>query len=432
MFFWPLMLYYAEILKYFIGLKLIFTTKIKRIWMLLIGWFIYGVIIITHPIIVEDIYLLVYLWAGIISLFMIEGKVRIRVFRILSLFCIATCLDELSGIIFGYIFGKNIYSAGLESALESLVTIGIFCILYLFKIKAEDIRNIGKFNYAKKAAILSVICSGLCLACTIGGLLYAQKYIHDSQTEFYLDIAGIIAYICVIILVTFLLYMKSANEKMEQLIETEEELKQMRENYYLALLEKEECTRQYRHDMNNHLLCLKEFAIKESASNTKVYIEKMQEKLSIIQKKCYITGNDILDILLNYYLMQVKNTQISVKGKCICKPEINDLDFCTIFSNLIQNAVEETERQCGRMKYIDINIKQGQIYLVIEIKNSSDLIIKEGQMLFKTKKMDRQNHGIGLRNVQESVNKNRGIFEMGGDGNTVSVKVTLKNNHSQS
>ncbi|MEF9839372.1 MAG: GHKL domain-containing protein, partial [Lachnospiraceae bacterium] len=160
--------------------------------------------------------------------------------------------------------------------------------------------------------------------------------------------------------------------------------------------------------------------------------EKMQEKLSIIQKKCYITGNDILDILLNYYLMQVKNTQISVKGKCICKPEINDLDFCTIFSNLIQNAVEETERQCGRMKYIDINIKQGQIYLVIEIKNSSDLIIKEGQMLFKTKKMDRQNHGIGLRNVQESVNKNRGIFEMGGDGNTVSVKVTLKNNHSQS
>ncbi|MDE6982211.1 MAG: ATP-binding protein, partial [Lachnospiraceae bacterium] len=44
----------------------------------------------------------------------------------------------------------------------------------------------------------------------------------------------------------------------------------------------------------------------------------------------------------------------------------------------------------------------------------------------KTRKKDRENHGLGLINVRETVKKNGWSFELTGDGKVVTARVTLR------
>ncbi len=64
-------------------------------------------------------------------------------------------------------------------------------------------------------------------------------------------------------------------------------------------------------------------------------------------------------------------------------------------------------------------LKPGKNHVLIEIKNASCLYIAKGNLNMKTRKKDRENHGLGLFNVRETVKKNGGTFELTGDGRCV-------------
>lgn len=72
------------------------------------------------------------------------------------------------------------------------------------------------------------------------------------------------------------------------------------------------------------------------------------------------------------------------------KPDISDVDFCTIFSNLLSNAVEEVKRTPCINPYIKIEIKTGRVYLMITIRNSSTVLIEDCEQNIMTKKQDKK------------------------------------------
>lgn len=419
-----MILYCVEIVRYYIGNKIFFESSMKRCWIALAVGSIYFVTVVNNPKFFwyEGIYLMAYISSGLSTFFMIEGTIGEKIFRVISLLCINACLDEVVGIL--YISGEKRYTLEEKSIIECFITIAILLLLCLFKAIIKKHEN-KREQWKEKTVIPVIIVISLCLACTVGGLVYTQRNINNQKEQLYLSIIGIVAYECVIGLVIFALYIKNVNKKKKQLIETERMLNEMQKKYYIALLEKEEETREYRHDMNNHLMCLRELVKKNENMEVEKYIEELQEKLFDIKTKCYMTGNEILDILLNNHLSTLENTEILVTGKCKYTPDISNVDFCVIFSNLIKNAVEELERENYKDKYIKVNIKSGSTYLMIEIKNTSSILIKENGKNIRTKKLDGRNHGIGLRNVMETVKKNGGTFFFTGDGKEVCAKVIL-------
>lgn len=102
---------------------------------------------------------------------------------------------------------------------------------------------------------------------------------------------------------------------------------------------------------------------------------------------------------------------VKVRGMCYRKILANDTDVCTIFSNLLQNAVEALSHiDSGSL---DIEISEGRHYVQMEIRNSIKpaRIIIAGAREIKTSKRDKHNHGYGLQNVGEAIERNSGNFE---------------------
>lgn len=336
-------------------------------------------------------------------------------------------MAEVYGIFLDYILQISGVLRNIHDIIETILSIGIFLIVGAMKkwltVHKERIKvSIRKF------VVLIVIWMSICQGLTVTVLICARSYVANEQLKLVFEFISIVSFIGIIAIVAFVIYIQITNEKMQQLLVTERELKKMQEQYYTVLLERENDTKNYRHDMNNHLLCLYELASDEKIREIQDYIGKMKENFSEIQRKCYVTGNGIMDILLNYHLTDLPDTEITVTGKCIDKPAVTDVEFCTIFSNVIQNAVEEIHRQNGNKKYIKVKVQQGKQYLSIIVKNSSKLIWNETDKKLSTSKVDKKNHGIGLENVRETVKKNGGRFELSGDGKEVTATIILPYN----
>lgn len=420
-------MYFAQIFMYILGGKALFGVRYRHKWLPFAGG---GVLVIFLAVIQEaekqykGIFLCIYFVACIFAIIMIEGKFRERVIIALSVLCISACTDAVFGILLDHILSPSEHWQEIQSILETVLT--TIVLVFWYRIKNMLSVNTEKLqSVVKKNIIIVIIGLGICQSLTIAGLIYVRNYLPNEREKFVFEIFGIMSFIGMAGIIIFILYIQITNEKMEQLLVTERELKKMQELYYTILLDREADTRKYRHDMNNHLLCLYELSKKEKIEEIKEYIFEMEKSFSVVQRKCYVTGNDVLDILFNYHLASLQDVNVSVFGQCSKKVAISDMDFCTIVSNILQNAVEEVKRQKEDNRYIKVKLQEGEQYFSINIKNSSKFVWQGTEKKIETVKKDKKNHGIGLENARETIRKNHGSLKLSGDGKEVTAIVIL-------
>jgi len=425
-------IFMVELLKYWLGLQICFHTKVNKVWTAFIGFVIYMILINIGRMDDNEIRLVMFSIVIIVVFISVKVNVGERILQILMLVFVITCLDELVGIPLEYFlkyYKGNIQLSDLEYIGSSIISLFLIIILAAAK-KRKDILNNYKFvKFIRERISIIVLIMAISLLLTIAELNYARTYIMNERFEIITTIISIISFFSVGLLGLFIIYIKNTNVKMEQLLESERKLKDMHIKYYEALLEKEEDTRKYRHDLNNHLICLNELAKNQKEDLVIDYIERMQGQMKYIQNKCYIVGNDVLDAVLNYYLPTLnEDVKISVIGRCNGKLELNNVDLCTIFSNLLQNAVEEIMRESKNEKKLQIMIQQGKDYLKIVIVNSVSSMHEEiNENYLKTQKADKRNHGFGLQNVKYIVKRNGENIEIRKEDNEFTVNIILKN-----
>lgn len=98
--------------------------------------------------------------------------------------------------------------------------------------------------------------------------------------------------------------------------------------------------RSFRHDYNNHILCLKSILAENDIDQALDYLSDIQE-FSSIHKNQYNTGNIIMDALISDKNEKAKksNTNIEFSGY-IPTSGISNVDLCIIFANSLDNALE--------------------------------------------------------------------------------------------
>lgn len=408
-------LYLLDIVRYYLGLKFLFKKKFRKLWIPVIGEIICLIIAAFYSDnkVVEVIAACVYFMSFLSILLMIEGELKERLLNVIGAFAFYSCLDELIGFFFNEIFIKALYKA----ILECVGSIILLAILMLFqKIKSKiKIKRIWITFFVILTSIWETI---------IMFVFSRDEYIQTFHGQLIYKAMLLTGYGCLLGLIAVALYTKEQSQKDQKLLNMEKYINEMQKNYYLSLLERETDTKRYRHDINNHLMCLR--ALVDGNIVAQNYIDNLQEKLYIIKNKSYETGFELMNILLGNHLSEIeKSVSISLVGKIMAKPDISDADFCTIFSNLLSNAVEEVKRTPCINPYIKIEIRTGKVYLMITIRNSSTVLIDDCEQNTMTKKQDKRNHGIGLRNVREAVCRNNGSFSLESNGEEVSAKVIL-------
>ncbi|GAA0714370.1 ATP-binding protein [Paraclostridium ghonii] len=187
----------------------------------------------------------------------------------------------------------------------------------------------------------------------------------------------------------------------------------MQYKYYLMVKESQEKMRQIYHDMNNHMKNIK--SLKNSSEDVDKYINNIEDEVKST-KNIYNTGNVLLDIILYEKSKDCMGHNIDFNiGIDFSNCEfIQMIDISSIFSNLIDNAIEACNKINDNELKRYINIKSTFIkgYYVIRCENSKiNKIIVKNNKIFTTKK-DKFLHGLGLESIKSSIKKYDGELKL--------------------
>ena len=192
-----------------------------------------------------------------------------------------------------------------------------------------------------------------------------------------------------------------------------EQMQEAQKRYFEGLLEKEKDTRKFRHDLLNEMAILKCFIEKKDFATCKSYLEEIADDLSEINGRIYTVGNDYMDIMINYYLLPIReNCDIKVIGIVSEELNISNRIISTVTANLLKNAVEAVEKLPEGTRGILFKVEEGEKFLKILVENTirEDMRLPSENKIF-TSKNDKQMHGFGLQNVKEAVERSHGTMD---------------------
>jgi len=129
--------------------------------------------------------------------------------------------------------------------------------------------------------------------------------------------------------------------------------------------------------------------------------------ISQISKASYDVRNEIINTVLNYYLIPLKsNTSIKIKGFISNELNISMRDLCIISSNIIKNAADALEGCSDNTREIKVEVRQGESFVLMKVKNTimgKNIILANGIPI--TNKSDSELHGFGIKNIISAVEK---------------------------
>lgn len=183
--------------------------------------------------------------------------------------------------------------------------------------------------------------------------------------------------------------------------------------YYQILENKDSEYRKLRHDMKNHWQVASMLVLNNRQEEALQYIKKIQSELEFNTNRCLInTGNAFLDAIITAKTEYALNNQINVETEIMVvrNMKIDMMDNSIIFGNILDNAIEACQKvNAEKSIFIKMLYKKGMLLCCFQ--NSID---KEQNPVedFKTDKENQENHGIGLGNVKEAVERYGGSLKM--------------------
>lgn len=254
-------------------------------------------------------------------------------------------------------------------------------------------------------------------------LLRPEKFLPLDRTNlkeiilFRLTIFILTAF-CIMIIVyfveRFLMQIKESDE--ENVLLLEKQLKYYKE---MELMDKE--LRKFRHDIKNHFICMETLFHSGKTEELQQYFEDLQQSFSF-DKKTVFSGNDIIDAILHYDLPRLcrEETNVKVYGSLPDIQTVSAMDLCTVFSNLLSNAIASANQCAGISEpQLIIRFSGGKKFFSVTISNS---ILPQRPAGRKQK--DR-NHGFGIRKIKNVLDKYDGTYDLNREEQVLTVTIYL-------
>lgn len=191
-----------------------------------------------------------------------------------------------------------------------------------------------------------------------------------------------------------------------------------------------------KHDMKNTLAVIGQLSVEEKGE-LKEYLSDLDQTFDRLDMR-FRTGNTVADILLNmkYHEAVRMIPDLKMDTDKLLFPQdlkIHSYDIGVILGNAVDNAV----RACGKLKekepgadvFIRFESLQKGNLLVLKVENSFDgKLVRKPQKEFPiTDKPDKENHGMGLANIKNTVEKYHGTMDFKIRDRVFILSVMMKN-----
>ncbi len=197
-------------------------------------------------------------------------------------------------------------------------------------------------------------------------------------------------------------------------------------SYFKQYKEEQKDVISFRHDFKNHMMVLQTMFEQKEYDKAKDYFEGLSDKMKQTEKH-FLTGNEVVDIILNTKADQFDENNIMVEcnGGLEVLQFMEAVDCCILFSNIIDNAIE-ANGQCENNRFICINTISNPGHFVVSVENAMEgEIIRTDDGLATTK--EQEGHGIGTKNIFAIIKKYNGEYEINTKENIFSIQMLFPN-----
>ncbi len=355
----------------------------------------------------------------VLTYILFDEKIKTAIIASLWTVIIMELLDTMS-VVFIEMLAKMIRQ--LNSPLM-ILTRSLFLLIFVIIIGKLYNKNYNKG--IKSISIVSLITFTLLtivdtfVVMLIGYIITTENELKHQKIYFVTLMLVIIGLFIQLGSVILLLIQRNIYKEAQQL--TERYLEEQKTHYeYLEKREHE--TKKFRHDLKSHMEMLTDLINNQEYDKFDKYIDVVNCNIEKFSKMVTVQ-NSIVDAIINKYYWEAEgnNVDIVVTGRFPKKCDIDAYDLCTIFSNLMSNALEAAIVTEDR--WIKVDCRYNKQNIIINAQNS---FLNKGDNTAKTYKKDTNYHGFGLENIKDAIKKYNGICDIETNKNVYQITISLE------
>lgn len=389
-----------------------FVWVLYFIWQVLIGGYI------SLPAYVNVI--ISVLIASIICISTYKGAVLQKTVFSVLIITIWVLIEFFVGYIFTLIGVNYEVPQHLGSVFSKVLTLILILILKKY-FQNENIKNLPNVYNIVLLMIpigsMYIVYNIFMLSVNVGNKKYVNSSLLSSVMILLLNI------------IVFKLYLSLSKEKELEKYNTVYE--QQIELCNQHMQEKETVMMEYRnarHDLKNHFIVIMELIDSGNNAEAMSYLRRLVNIEPFGTNEISRTGNIIVDSLVN------AKYSLSIKRKIDFEADIHipmqlhfrGADICILLGNIIDNAIEASEKISDKRRYIKFYMRYDSGTLIIAVVNAYDgklIRNREGKLI--SNKEDAKSHGIGLASVQRIVDKYNGQIIIETEDEMFRIKIIL-------
>ncbi|MCQ2416998.1 MAG: GHKL domain-containing protein [Oscillospiraceae bacterium] len=249
-----------------------------------------------------------------------------------------------------------------------------------------------------------------------------EKLIRDYN---FCSIYGIIVdYTLIFEIITVLLLAFSSvwsSHTVEKMLLNEKNLAERR--YYDEINEKYNETRMIRHDIKNHLTAVAILIDDGKIDDARKYLDDISSEMDRVRPPVN-TGSLVLDSLLFRKASDMKKKKIELVIAFLAdfsKCPVSEYDLCSIFGNILDNAMEATEKLPDEKRCIHLTVKRQLDMICIICENPFEQINED----LSTQKSDKAYHGFGLKRIRRIAENYSGDVRINSSDSIFRISVLL-------
>ncbi len=346
-----------------------------------------------------------------------KANFKKRIICALLIYLILMCIEMIVVFFTGYfefpIFRKNNFAS-------------VFGIVIIKILSYVAVLVLSNFNNIKKGIVVNNA-YWFCIVFIPISTLYFLFIIFASNIKAYDLIIGTF----IMLFVNFSVFYFYDNLSQLMVEKTEKLIFKKQNEYYSMQLNLMESSmmanRAIKHDITNNLLVIQSYVNNEQFDEIKLHLSDVLYDHK--NKKEYSnSGNTAIDSIINFKLQEAfqRKVNISTDVSIPEKLKFSSHDATIILGNLLDNAINALSKiENDNERYLFVKLKYSKGRLIIKVANSFNGVVIEESGKFKTTHKDKEEHGFGIKNVNNVVEKYGGMMDINYEKNIFQVMIIM-------